>query len=93
MNRCKAEVGDVGVGICKELMSTLIDSTMLYGIEIWGCMRSLKAIDQVQLCAFCMFFGVDTLHPKASLTMELESLLGLWEAKVVCAVLVQGIDE
>ena len=27
LNRCKAEVGDVGVGIFKKLMSALVDST------------------------------------------------------------------
>ena len=36
---------------------------MLYGVEICG----LEAIEQVQMCAFCMFFGVGTLHPKVSL--------------------------
>ena len=60
LNRCKTEVGDVGVGIFKKLMSTLGDSTMLYGVEIWGCMRSIETIEQVyiQLGAFRMFFGV-----------------------------------
>ena len=62
LNRCKAEVGDVGVGI---LISALVESTMLYGVEIWGCMRSQEAIEQVQLRAFCMFFGVGSLHWKA----------------------------
>ena len=59
-----------------------ITCTMLYGVEIWGCMRSLKPIEQVQLCAFLLFFGVDTLHPKASLMMEMESLPVVWEARV-----------
>ena len=49
LNRCKAEVGDVGVDIFKTLMSALVGSTMLYGVEIWGCMRSLQTIEQVQL--------------------------------------------
>ena len=34
LNRCKTEVGDVGVGIFKKLMSALVDSAMLYGVEI-----------------------------------------------------------
>ena len=55
-------------------MSVLVDSTMLYGVEIWGCMRNLESIKQIQLQAFCMFFGVGTLHPKASLMIEMESL-------------------
>ena len=42
LNRCKAEVG---VGIFKKLMSALVDSTMLYGVEIWGYMRSLETIE------------------------------------------------
>ena len=65
-------------------MSALVDSTMLYGVEIWGCMRNLESIEQVQLRAFRMFFGVGTLHPKASLMMEMESLPVVWEARVRC---------
>ena len=26
--------------IPEKLMSALVDSTMLYGVKIWGCMRS-----------------------------------------------------
>ena len=84
LNRCKGEVGDVGIGVFKKLMSALVDSTMLYGVEIWGCMRNLESIEQVQLRAFRMFFGVGTLHPKASLMMEMESLPVVWEARVRC---------
>ena len=47
LNRCKADGGDVGVGIFNILMSALLDFTMLYGVEIWGCMRSLETIEQV----------------------------------------------
>ena len=54
----------------------------LYGVEIWGCVRSLKPIEQVQLRAFRMFFGMGTLHLKASLMMEIESLPVVWEARV-----------
>ena len=50
----------------------------------WGCMRNLESIEQVKLRAFCMFFGVGTLHPKASLMMEMESLPVVWEARVRC---------
>ena len=65
-------------------MSALVDSTMLYGAEIWGCMRSLEAIEQVQLRAFCMLFGMGMLHPKASFMMEMECLPVVWEARVRC---------
>ena len=62
----------------------MVDSVMLYGVEIWGCTRGLEAIEQVQMRAFHMFFGVGTLHPKVSLLMELESLPVVWEARVRC---------
>ena len=48
-------------------------------------MRSLEKIEQVQLRTFRTFFGVGTLHSKASLRMELESLPVVWEARVRCA--------
>ena len=32
MNRCKAEVGNVGIGTFKKLMSALVDPVMLYGV-------------------------------------------------------------
>ncbi len=63
LSRCKAEVGDVGVGIFKKLMSALVDSKIQYGVEIWGCMRSLETIEQVQPRALRMFFGAGKLHP------------------------------
>ena len=91
LNRCKAEVGDVGVGMFKKLMSALVDSTMLYGVDIWGCMRNLESIEQVQLRTFRMFFGVGTLHPKATLMTEMESLpvVHVGGKSEVCAVLVR----
>ena len=35
--RCRAEMGDVTVRIFRKLMEFLVESTMLYGAEIWGC--------------------------------------------------------
>ena len=93
LNRCNTEVGDVGVGICKKLMSALGDSTMLYGVEIWGCMRSIETIEQVYIYSWVL--SVCSLGcAKASLMMEMESLPVVWEERVqVCAVLVRGIDK
>ena len=47
LHRYQQEVGDIGVGAFKKLFSSLVVSTMLYGAEIWGCLRSLE--DQVAL--------------------------------------------
>ena len=35
----------------RKLMSSLVESTMLYGAEIWGCNRDLEKIEQVQMRA------------------------------------------
>ena len=66
-HRCRSELGDVEVGVFRKLMSSLVESTMLYGAEIWGCNRDLEKIEQVQMRALRLFFGVGTLHPKVSL--------------------------
>ena len=84
LNKCRVEVGNVEIGTFKKLMSALVDSTMLYGAEIWGCTSSAETINQVQLHAFRMFFGVGTLHPKTSLMMEMGLLPVAWEARVRC---------
>ena len=81
--RCRSEIGDVAIGIFRKLMESLVKSGMLYGAEIWGC-RNLESIEQVQLWAFRMFFGVGILHPKASLLWEMKTLPVVWEAKMHC---------
>ena len=82
--RCRSEIGDVAIGIFRKLMESLVKSSMLYGAEIWGCCRNLESIEQVQLRAFRMFFGVGILHPKASLWLEMKCLPVIWEAKIHC---------
>ena len=70
--------------VVDEHMESLMKSSMLYGAEIWGCCRNLESIEQVQLRAFRMFFGVGKLHPKASLWWEMKCLPVIWEAKIHC---------
>ena len=71
--RCRAEMGEVTVAVFRKLMESLVESTMMYGAEVWGCSRHLESIEQVQLRALRMFFGVGTLHPKASLLLARKS--------------------
>ena len=56
---------------------------MLYGAEIWGCNRDLEKIEQVQMRALRLFFGVGTLHPKVSLLAEIGDL-PVWLARMWC---------
>ena len=57
----------------------------MYRAEIWGCGRHLELIEQVQLCALRMFFGVGTLHPKPScIVAQRFCLCMVWKAKIHC---------
>ena len=72
--RCQSEIGDVAIGNFRKLMESLVKLSMLYGAGmgwVWGCYRNLESIEQIQLWASMMFFGVGRLHPKASLLCEM----------------------
>ena len=81
---CRSELGDIEVGVFRKLMSSLVESTMLYGAEIWGCNRYLEKIEQVQMRALRLFFGIGTLHPKVSLLAEMGDLPVKWLARMRC---------
>ena len=83
-SRCRVELGDIGVGTFRKLMTSLVESTMFYGAEIWGCNRNMEGVEQTQLRALRMFFGVGTLHPKAFLLAEMGDLPVRWRAKLWC---------
>ena len=59
-------------------MTSLVESTMLYDTEIWGCNRNLEGVEQTQLRALRMFFEVGTLHPRVSLLAEMGVLPVRW---------------
>ena len=82
--RCNAELGGVQIGTFKKLVASLVESTMMYGVEIWGCNRNLETLQQVQLKAARLFFGVGTLHPRMSLLWEVGDLPVVWLAKLRC---------
>ena len=44
-SRCRVELGDIGVGTFRKLMTSLVESTMLYGAEIWGCNRNIERVE------------------------------------------------
>ena len=67
------------VGTFRKLMSALVDSMMLYGVEIWGCTRSLEVLEQVQLCAFHISLSPQFLY--------ISSIFISSFPMVVCAVL------
>ena len=62
------------IGTFKRLMSSLVEFTMMCRVEIWGCDRNVETLQQVQLKAAHLFFGVGTRHPRVSLLLELGDL-------------------
>ena len=52
----------------------------MYGVEVWGCGRQLRPIEEMQMRAVRMFMGVGRLHPLASLQLEVNVLPVKWEA-------------
>ena len=53
--RCNVEMGGVEVRTFKRLMSAIVESTMMYGAEVWGCNRNVETLQQVQLKAARLF--------------------------------------
>ena len=58
----------------------LVGSVLLYGVEVWGCGRQIKPIEEVQMRAVRIFMGVGRLHPLASLQFEMNMLPVKWDA-------------
>jgi hypothetical protein len=64
----------------------MVHSVLLYGAEAWGCIRRMDSLDQLQMRALKIFFGVNKYHPRVSLLAEMGNLPLLWEAKLKCVV-------
>ena len=50
--QCRAEIGNMTVGIFRKLMVSLIESTLMYSDDVLGCRKRLEAIELVKLRAF-----------------------------------------
>ena len=53
--RCNVEMVGVEVRTFKRLLSSIVESTMMYGAEVWGCNRNVETLQQVQLKAARLF--------------------------------------
>ena len=88
--RGNVEMGGVEVGTFKRLMSSIVESTMMYGAEVWGCNRNVETLQQVQLKAARLFFGVGTRHPSVPAVGAGRPASGLNSQAQMCHILVQG---
>ena len=85
MNAPSISVGEVNGRSFLQLLQSLVESVLMYGVEVWGCHHKLEGLSQIQLQALCIFFGVGLRHPKASLLMEADAVPVAWLARVRCA--------
>ena len=76
LRRCRASVGEVRGGAYGKLLEMLVGLVLLYGVEVWGCGRQLRSIEEVpvQLRAVSIIMGVGRLHPLDSLQFEMNML-------------------
>ena len=80
LRRCRVSVGEVRGATFGKLLEMLVGLVLLYGVEVWGCGRQLKPIEEVQMRAVRIHMGVERLHPSASLQFEMNMLPVKWEA-------------
>ena len=85
LRNCRESVGEVNGRSFLQLLQSLVESVLMYGVEVWGCHHKLEGLSQIQLRALRIFFGVGLRHPKASLLMEADAMPVAWLARVRCA--------
>ena len=84
MQRCRSSVGDLHIRTYRKLMAAMVDTVVMYGAEVWGCLGKLQIIEQLQMRGFRMFLGVSRYHPRTALGMEMDVLPLVWEARIRC---------
>ena len=65
---------------------------MLYESEIWGCNWDLEKIEQVQMRALKLFFGVGSLHSNVSPLVEMGDLPVKWLVRMLANWLIEGAE-
>ena len=73
-------MGEVRGGTFVKLLEMLVGLVLLYGVEVWGCGRQLRPIEEGQMRAVRIFMGVGRLHSLASLQFEMNMRPVKWVA-------------
>ena len=83
--RCNVEMGCVEIGTFKKLMSSLVESTMMYGVETWVCNRNVEtAAGPTQSSPFV--FWCWHPPPKSVPAVGAGRLTSVWLAKLRCVI-------
>ena len=80
LRRCRAMMGKVKGATFVRILELLVESVLLYGVEVWGDGTQLEPVGNVQMRAARIFLGVGRRHPSASLQYEMGMLTLKWEA-------------
>jgi hypothetical protein len=67
-------------------MAAMVDTVVMYGAEVWGCLGKLQIVQQLQRRGFHMFLGVSRYHLRMALGMEMGVMPSVWEARIKCTV-------
>ena len=68
----------------RKLFESMVQSVLLYGAEVWGCLRGLEPLEQVQLRALRSYFCVPRSHPRTSLFAEMQVVPVGWVPRIRC---------
>lgn len=79
LRRCRV-VREVKGATFVRLLEFLLESVLLYGVEVWGDGTQLEPVENVQMRAARRFLGVGRRHPSASLQYEMGMLTLEWGA-------------
>ena len=63
LRRCCESVGEVNGRSFLQLLQSLVELVLLYGVEVWGCHHKLEGLNQIQLRALRIFFWCGTTSP------------------------------
>ena len=80
LRRCRVVVREVKGATFVRLLEFLLESVLLYGVEVWGDGTQLEPVENVQMRAARRFLGVGRRHPSASLQYEMGMLTLEWGA-------------
>ena len=60
--RCRESVGELNGRSFLQLLQSLVESVLLYGVEVWGCHNKLEGLSQIRLRALRIFWCGTTSH-------------------------------
>ena len=49
IQRCRSCVGDLHIGTYRKLMAAMVDTVVMYGAEVWGCLGKLQIVEHLQM--------------------------------------------